>query len=130
MHVPMARPRSAFINALPRWLHGYNWHRPHASSAGQPPTSGLSLDRNNLLGLHGEVAVFIATDHAIADMVGVRIQEIVFDAVADGALSIPSELYAATWKYQVACARPSTTYVVRPAFVIRTCCCRLPAAVP
>jgi hypothetical protein len=37
------------------------------------------------------------------------VQEIVFDAVADGALSIPSELYAATWKYQVATARPSTT---------------------
>lgn len=40
------------INALPRWLHGYNWHRPHASLAGQPPTSRLSLDRNNLLRLH------------------------------------------------------------------------------
>ena len=40
------------INALPRWLHGYNWHRPHASLAGQPPTSRLGLDRNNLLRLH------------------------------------------------------------------------------
>jgi transposase InsO family protein len=40
------------INALPRWLHGYNWHRPHASLAGQPPTSRLNLDRNNLLRLH------------------------------------------------------------------------------
>jgi transposase InsO family protein len=40
------------INALPRWLHGYNWHRPHTSLAGQPPTSRLSLDRNNLLRLH------------------------------------------------------------------------------
>ena len=40
------------INALPRWIHGYNWHRPHASLAGQPPTSRLSLDRNNLLRLH------------------------------------------------------------------------------
>lgn len=40
------------INALPRWLHGYNWHRPHASLAGQPPASRLSLDRNNLLRLH------------------------------------------------------------------------------
>lgn len=29
------------INALPRWIHGYNWHRPHASLAGhrQPPDS-------------------------------------------------------------------------------------------
>jgi transposase InsO family protein len=40
------------INAMPRWLHGYNWHRPHASLAGQPPTSRLNLDRNNLLRLH------------------------------------------------------------------------------
>jgi transposase InsO family protein len=26
------------ISALPRWLHGYNWHRPHASlaAAGYP----------------------------------------------------------------------------------------------
>jgi len=40
------------IHALPRWIHGYNWHRPHASLAGQPPTSRLSLDRNNLLRLH------------------------------------------------------------------------------
>jgi transposase InsO family protein len=35
------------IHALPRWLHGYNWHRPHTSLAGQPPTSRLNLDRNN-----------------------------------------------------------------------------------
>ena len=40
------------IAALPRWLHGYNWHRPHASLAGQPPTSRLDLSRNNLLRLH------------------------------------------------------------------------------
>ena len=37
---------------LARWLHGYNWHRPHASLAGQPPVSRLGLDRNNLLRLH------------------------------------------------------------------------------
>ena len=40
------------IAALPRWLHGYNWHRPHASLAGQPPISRLGLNRNNLLRLH------------------------------------------------------------------------------
>jgi transposase InsO family protein len=40
------------IAALPRWLHGYNWHRPHASLAGQPPISRLGLSRNNLLRLH------------------------------------------------------------------------------
>lgn len=40
------------IMDLPRWLHGYNWHRPHASLAGQPPVSRLGLNRNNLLRLH------------------------------------------------------------------------------
>lgn len=40
------------IAALPHWLHAYNWHRPHASLAGQPPTSRLGLSRNNLLRLH------------------------------------------------------------------------------
>lgn len=37
---------------LPRWLHTYNWHRPHTSLAGQPPMLKLGLDRNNLLRLH------------------------------------------------------------------------------
>jgi transposase InsO family protein len=40
------------IAALPRWLHAYNWHRPHASLAGQPPIYRLGLSRNNLLRLH------------------------------------------------------------------------------
>jgi len=40
------------IAALPRWLHGYNWHRPHASLAGQPPMSRLGLTRNNVMRLH------------------------------------------------------------------------------
>jgi transposase InsO family protein len=39
-------------DALPTWLHGYNWHRPHMSLAGQPPINRLSLNRNNLLRLH------------------------------------------------------------------------------
>ena len=37
---------------LPRWLHSYNWHRPHGSIGSKPPISRLSLDRNNLLRLH------------------------------------------------------------------------------
>jgi transposase InsO family protein len=37
---------------LARWLHGYNWHRPHASLAAQPPISRIGLNRNNLLRLH------------------------------------------------------------------------------
>jgi transposase InsO family protein len=40
------------IAALPGWLHSYNWHRPHASLAGQPPITRLDLSRNNLLRLH------------------------------------------------------------------------------
>ena len=39
------------IAALHPWLHAYNWHRPHASLAGQPPMSRLGLSRNNLLRL-------------------------------------------------------------------------------
>jgi transposase InsO family protein len=38
--------------ALPSWLHGYNWHRPHSSLASQPPLNRLGLSRNNLLRLH------------------------------------------------------------------------------
>ena len=34
---------------LPRWLHDYNWHRPHASLGGAPPISRSGLDWNNVL---------------------------------------------------------------------------------
>jgi transposase InsO family protein len=37
---------------LPRWLHRYNWHRPHASLAGKTPISRLPLTGNNLMTLH------------------------------------------------------------------------------
>jgi transposase InsO family protein len=37
---------------LPRWLHQYNWHRPHGSLKSQTPISRLGLDVNNLLRLH------------------------------------------------------------------------------
>jgi transposase InsO family protein len=37
---------------LPRWLHRYNWHRPHASIGSMPPISRLALTGNNLLRLH------------------------------------------------------------------------------
>jgi transposase InsO family protein len=39
-------------DALPSWLHGYNWHRPHMSLAGMPPVNRLNLKRNNLMRLH------------------------------------------------------------------------------
>ena len=37
---------------LHRWLHDYNWHRPHASLGPNTPISRAGLDRNNLLTLH------------------------------------------------------------------------------
>ena len=37
---------------LPRWLHAYNWHRPHGSIGAKPPISRLRLTGNNLLRLH------------------------------------------------------------------------------
>jgi len=39
------------LEHLPWWLHQYNWHRPHASLAYQPPVSRLQ-SLNNLVGLH------------------------------------------------------------------------------
>jgi transposase InsO family protein len=46
---PHSRRRTA---ELPRWLHRYNWHRPHASLNAKPPISRLGLSENNLLRLH------------------------------------------------------------------------------
>ncbi|MCO5961103.1 IS481 family transposase [Sinorhizobium meliloti] len=37
---------------LPRWLHRYNWHRPHGSIGSKPPISRLGLTGNNVLRLH------------------------------------------------------------------------------
>jgi len=37
---------------LKRWIHHYNWHRPHQGIGGLAPMSRLSTDRNNLLTLH------------------------------------------------------------------------------
>jgi transposase InsO family protein len=37
---------------LPRWLHRYNWHRPHSSLGLKSPISRLPLSENNLLTLH------------------------------------------------------------------------------
>jgi len=37
---------------LPRWLHRYNWHRPHGSIGLMPPITRLGISRNNLLRLH------------------------------------------------------------------------------
>src|SRR6201989_1767591 len=46
---PHSRRRTA---ELPRWLHRYNWHRPHASLNAKPPISRLGLSEDNLLRLH------------------------------------------------------------------------------
>jgi transposase InsO family protein len=37
---------------LPKWLHRYNWHRPHASLKAKTPISRLGLAGDNLLRLH------------------------------------------------------------------------------
>ena len=37
---------------LPRWLHRYNWHRPHHSLDAKPPISRLGLSEDNLLRFH------------------------------------------------------------------------------
>ena len=39
-------------DALPHWIHRYNWHRPHAGIQAMTPISRLMLARNNLLRLH------------------------------------------------------------------------------
>jgi transposase InsO family protein len=38
--------------ALPEWLHRYNWHRPHGSLKSQTPISRLGLPEDNLSRLH------------------------------------------------------------------------------
>jgi len=37
---------------LERWIHHYNWHRPHQGIKGLTPISRLAWSRNNLLTLH------------------------------------------------------------------------------
>lgn len=37
---------------LDRWLHHYNWHRPHGGIGALPPISRLDLPISNLLALH------------------------------------------------------------------------------
>ena len=37
---------------LDRWIHHYNWHRPHQGINGVAPVSRLHCSRNNLLTLH------------------------------------------------------------------------------
>jgi len=37
---------------LERWIHHYNWHRPHQGIHGTAPATRLSRSRNNLLTLH------------------------------------------------------------------------------
>ncbi len=37
---------------LDRWIHHYNWHRPHQGINGVAPISRLRSSRNNLLTLH------------------------------------------------------------------------------
>lgn len=40
------------IAMLERWIHHYNWHRPHQGIGGHAPVSRLAQSRKNLLQLH------------------------------------------------------------------------------
>jgi len=40
------------IAMLKRWIHHYNWHRPHHGIGGMSPMYRLGRSRNNLLTLH------------------------------------------------------------------------------
>ena len=48
----------AYVNSdqrtdqLQRWMHHYNWHRPHAGIKGKIPVSRLGLDVNNVMRTH------------------------------------------------------------------------------
>lgn len=44
-----SRTRTAHLG---RWLHQYNWHRPHSAIGGLPPISRLQLSGDNVLRLH------------------------------------------------------------------------------
>jgi transposase InsO family protein len=44
-----SRERTAMLD---RWIHHYNWHRPHHGIGGAAPISRLAQTRNNLLQLH------------------------------------------------------------------------------
>ena len=44
-----SRERTAMLD---RWIHHYNWHRPHQGIGGLAPISRLTQSRNNLLTLH------------------------------------------------------------------------------
>jgi transposase InsO family protein len=37
---------------LKRWIHHYNWHRPHQGIGGIAPMQRLAMNRNNLLHVH------------------------------------------------------------------------------
>jgi transposase InsO family protein len=41
--------RASMLN---RWIHHYNWHRPHQGIGGLAAVSRLAVTRNNLLTLH------------------------------------------------------------------------------
>lgn len=39
-------------DALSRWLHQYNWHRPHSAIGAKAPINRLGLSKDNLLRFH------------------------------------------------------------------------------
>ena len=51
---------------LPRWLHRYDWHRPHGSLNSKPQISRLALARGKLLRLHSQI---VSAFHGIAETI-------------------------------------------------------------
>jgi len=51
-HARAFRTSEQRADDLPRWLHDYNWHRPHGAINFDRPVQRLGLPEDNLLRLH------------------------------------------------------------------------------
>jgi transposase InsO family protein len=51
-YVRLYRHSEERAQALTRWLHHYNWHRPHSAVGGRPPITRVVCSADNLVRLH------------------------------------------------------------------------------
>jgi len=51
-YVRLYRHSEDRAQALTRWLHHYNWHRPHSAVGGRPPITRVVCSADNLVRLH------------------------------------------------------------------------------
>lgn len=51
-YVRLYRHSEQRAQALARWLHHYNWHRPHSAVGGRPPITRVVSSADNLVRLH------------------------------------------------------------------------------